>query len=151
MANCKATVYLGKENICKNCIKTDVCKVVEEFKKEPVDGMYIEGCEYFKDRTQFVELPCKVGDTVYILEYEDGEAVDYGGWIFLMANNDFALLSPTVNDESHPIELCNFYFERYVECEEHPDFVVIVPLNEIYFTKKEAEKALEECENNANT
>lgn len=57
MANCKATVYLGKENICKNCIKADVCKVVEEFKKEPVDGMYIEGCEYFKDRTQFLELP----------------------------------------------------------------------------------------------
>lgn len=104
--------------------------------------------EYEQEESEgkLVHLPCKVGDTVYILEYEDGEAVDYGGWIFLMANNDFALLSPTVNDESHPIELCNFYFERYVECEEHPDFVVIVPLNEIYFTKKAAEKALGERE-----
>lgn len=59
-----------------------------------------------------------------------------------MANNDFALLSPTVNGESHPTEICNFYFERYAECDEHPDFVVIVPLNEIYITKEEAEKAL---------
>ena len=48
-------------------------------------------CEHFKDRNKFIELPCKVGDTVYVLEYEDGEAVDYGGWIFLMANDNFAL------------------------------------------------------------
>ena len=65
MASCKATVYLGKKNICKNCIKADVCKIAKEFKKEPADGMYIEGCEHFKDRSKFVELPCKVGDTVY--------------------------------------------------------------------------------------
>lgn len=65
MASCKATVCLGKENICKNCIKADVCKVAEEFDKEPVDEMYIEGCDYFKDRNRFVDLPCKVGDTVY--------------------------------------------------------------------------------------
>ena len=126
---------------CKDCINYDVCST----KGANCDRG--NNCVMYKDRNRFVELPCKVGDTVYILEYEDGEAVDYGGWIFLMANNDFALLSPTVNDESHPIELCNFYFERYVECEEHPDFVVIVPLNEIYFTKKEAEKALEEQKN----
>lgn len=71
MASCKATVYLenGKKNICENCIKADVCKVAEEFEKEPVDGMYIEGCEYFKDRTRFVELPCKVGDKVYFIKH----------------------------------------------------------------------------------
>lgn len=68
MASCKATVCLGKENICKNCIKADVCKLAEEFDKEPVDGIYIEGCDYFKDRNRFVELPCKVGDTVYLIK-----------------------------------------------------------------------------------
>lgn len=67
MASCKATVCLGKENICKNCIKADVCKVAEEFDKEPVDGIYIEGCEHFKDRNRFVELPCRVGSIVYII------------------------------------------------------------------------------------
>lgn len=65
MASCKATVYLGKKNICKNCIKADVCKIAKEFKKEPADGMYIEGCEHFKDRSKFVELPCKAGDIIY--------------------------------------------------------------------------------------
>lgn len=58
MASCKATVLLGngKENICKNCIKADVCKIVKEFEKEPVDEMYIEGCDYFKDCTRYVEV-----------------------------------------------------------------------------------------------
>ena len=69
MASCKATVRLGndnvKENICKNCIKADVCVIAKEFEKEPVDEMYIEGCDYFKDRNRFVELPCRVGDVVY--------------------------------------------------------------------------------------
>ena len=67
MASCKATVCLGKENICKNCIKADVCKVAEEFDKEPVDGIYIGGCEHFKDRNRFVELPCKVGNLIDII------------------------------------------------------------------------------------
>ena len=51
-------------NICKNCIKADVCEIAKEFEKKPVDEMYIEGCDYFKDRTRFVELPCKVKDLI---------------------------------------------------------------------------------------
>lgn len=65
MASCRGRVCLGRENICKNCIKEDVCKVAEDFYKEPVYGMYIEDCDYFKDHNKFVELPCKVGDRVY--------------------------------------------------------------------------------------
>lgn len=29
MASCKGRVCLGRENICKNCIKEDVCKIAE--------------------------------------------------------------------------------------------------------------------------
>lgn len=65
MASCKGRVCLGRENICKNCIKEDVCKIAEDFYKDPVYGMYIEDCDYFKDCNKFVELPCKVGDIVY--------------------------------------------------------------------------------------
>ena len=65
MASWKTKVCLGKENICKNCIKADVCKVLEDFYKDTFYGRYIQGCDFFKDRNRFVELPCKVGDTVY--------------------------------------------------------------------------------------
>lgn len=80
MASFKGRICLGRENICKNCIKEDVCKIAEDFYKEPVYGMYIEGCDYFKDRNRFVELPCKAGDTVFVVngfkEIEELE-VDY--------------------------------------------------------------------------
>lgn len=67
MASFKATVCLGssKKPICENCIKADVCKVAEEFEKEPSDGMYIEGCDFFLDRSRNIELPCKIGDILY--------------------------------------------------------------------------------------
>lgn len=44
-------------NECKNCIHSDVC-------------IHPCGLKDFKDRSRFVELPCKIGDTVYILGKE---------------------------------------------------------------------------------
>ena len=46
---------------CKECLSYGACLV---FCTETVlrnHGI----CEHFKDRSRFVELPCKVGDTVY--------------------------------------------------------------------------------------
>lgn len=44
---------------CKDCIHFDVCDYCEM----TVENPYL--CDFFKDRSRFVELPCKVGDTVY--------------------------------------------------------------------------------------
>lgn len=45
---------------CKECICEIVCKYNDGVNE------YCKGnCPHFKDRTRFVELPCKVGDTVY--------------------------------------------------------------------------------------
>lgn len=63
--------------ICKDCIKADVCKVAKEFENNPVEGMSIEGCEYFKDKSKFIELPCKVGDTAYIITFSDKKPYCY--------------------------------------------------------------------------
>lgn len=41
---------------CRDCIHYEVC----EYKGDML-------CDYFKDKSLFVELPCKVGDKVYIL------------------------------------------------------------------------------------
>ena len=45
---------------CKNCIHYAVCG----FDDDEIE--YTALCSFFKDRSRFVELPCKVGDTVYI-------------------------------------------------------------------------------------
>lgn len=54
---------------CKDCIHFEVCdsgSSIDEFMEH---GTYTNGvekeCGTFKDRTRFVELTCKVGDTVY--------------------------------------------------------------------------------------
>ena len=47
---------------CKDCLSVNVCKNRDIFGDIPT-------CEMFKDRIRFVELPCKVGDTVYQMVY----------------------------------------------------------------------------------
>jgi hypothetical protein len=42
---------------CKDCIHFVVC--------DEVPTKSADDCDFFKDRSRFVELPCKVGDTVY--------------------------------------------------------------------------------------
>lgn len=92
-----------------------------------------------------IELPWEVGDIVYILDYEDDIPVDYLGYIFIMANNDFAFLSPSINGEENPVEICNEYFQRFIDNQDNSG--IIVPIDEI-LTKEEAEARLKELQNN---
>ncbi len=92
-----------------------------------------------------IELPWEVGDIVYILDYEDDIPVDYSGYIFIMANNDFAFLSPSINGEENPVEICNEHFQRFIDNQDNSG--IIVPIDEI-FTKEEAEARLKELQNN---
>ena len=124
---------------CEDCIHYDVCGF-NEYKD------FNEICSFFKDKSRIIELPCKVGDMVYVLEYEDDCAVDYSGYIFIMANNDFAFLSPIINGERNPIEICNVFFDRYINLDDNSG--IIVPLNELYLTKEEAEAKLKELNDN---
>lgn len=61
---------------CKDCVHVEVC---EDFTKAklspkraeellPVLREYGRTCDHFKDRARFVELPCMVGDTVYVIK-----------------------------------------------------------------------------------
>ena len=47
---------------CKDCVHYDVC----EFHLDEKTTMTVNECMHFKDASKFVELPCKVSDTVYI-------------------------------------------------------------------------------------
>lgn len=63
MPTCKATVILGKNDICKNCINADVCKHKANLDKDPIIGMSVEKCEYFKDKSNEIKkgLECCTG------------------------------------------------------------------------------------------
>lgn len=51
---------------CKDCIHYDVC--IQNIDTQ-TEGLTV--CKYFKDKSRFIELPCKVGDIVYRIEYVD--------------------------------------------------------------------------------
>ena len=48
---------------CKECVHFEVCR--GEYAEGIEQLLTCDGCEDFKDRSRFVELPCKLGDTVY--------------------------------------------------------------------------------------
>ena len=47
---------------CKECVHVGVCSYAQNSNNE------FEHCANFKDRSRFVELPCKDGEYVYVIE-----------------------------------------------------------------------------------
>ena len=59
---------------CKDCLFYDFCIDCNDFDERGNPIKYNrcewEECECFKEKSRFVELPCKVGDTVYQVDSE---------------------------------------------------------------------------------
>ena len=87
---------------CKDCVHYEVCQMhykqkceltyetereVEIAMRKAQKAVDIE-CDYYTDRSRFVELPCKVGDKVYLdnlhIKYADviGIYIDAFGGVF---------------------------------------------------------------------
>lgn len=50
----------NKMKTCKDCIHFEVCCYVDVF---------LPACDSFKDKSKIIELPCAIGDTVYMISY----------------------------------------------------------------------------------
>lgn len=55
---------------CDNCLSIDVCDSYARIKR----GLTGK-CEHFKDRTRFVELPCKIGEELYRIKNVRGKKI----------------------------------------------------------------------------
>lgn len=51
---------------CKDCVHYDVCQNLE---MNGISRIHPKQCSNFKDKSRFVELPCKVGDKVYFIKF----------------------------------------------------------------------------------
>lgn len=101
----------------------------DEVKDKPITEME-KRCEYFKDKSLIIELPCKVGDTVYRIipkcHPEFGECPFDGGHGYSRCNGGY--------------KKCNAYIE-----EETFDYFHIKCIDKnVFLTKKEAEAKLKE-------
>lgn len=113
---------------CKDCFKADVCQN-QFFCMENSRNTYSvddveKRCKHFADKSKIIELPCKVGDTVYyiggihntLVKSAKVEEIYYNG-------DDFALR----------LYGTGVYFT--------------LQLSEVFLTPEEADKALKEREN----
>ena len=62
---------------CRDCIHNDVCVARITADENYPERHYTENnnCSNFKDRNKFIELPCKVGDTVYGFFYPGRDTI----------------------------------------------------------------------------
>ena len=54
---------------CENCISQNVCRWWENGMGKNLNCTDEVVCPEYKDKSLFVELPCKVGDEVYLIEF----------------------------------------------------------------------------------
>ena len=102
---------------CKDCLHSEIC---------PWDCDSVV-CERFKDKSKFIELPCKVGDTAYSIKHNKVDEY-YVTSILIYTRT------------SVTFRLVNKYFTFFDVTRK--DFGKTV-----FLTKGEAEKALEEHNN----
>lgn len=109
---------------CENCIHKDICELFD------CQGISEESpCSFFKDQNKFIELPCKVGDTVYVL---------------IQRNVTTEIVKGTVKNIQHSynawwVEFSDLWVDKMFD-----DFGKTV-----FLTREEAEQALKEREENA--
>ena len=116
---------------CKDCIHYEACKsqVPRTFWDSET---FYHDCKYFKDRNRFVELPCKVGDTIY----EITERKRNGKW-------NKVIVERVVNG----IEIGRSGFMTVI-CGTTITVFLFDLGKTVFLTREEAEKALKERENN---
>ena len=114
---------------CKECIHFVVC--------EEVPTKSADDCDFFKDCVRFVELPCKVGDTLY-------------------SNNQFIQSARVMaiyidgNGGMFDLEITAYNDERFLGFEKFVDKDYTfedIGVN-LFLTREEAKQALKERENN---
>ncbi|MGN0488062.1 MAG: hypothetical protein ACI4HO_02235 [Ruminococcus sp.] len=124
---------------CKDCLS---CKVCYRTQVESIpECTEVRDCPHFKDRNRFVELPCKVGDKLFIID-DDG----YGEY-------ECSEFSIGVLQELRIFAKCGISgYQNIQECSEYycgqpccsTSFVSQDFGKTVFLTKEEAKQALKE-------
>ena len=108
---------------CKDCVHYDVCETTYPDLELPF--VNLEKCRLFKDKSKFIELPCKVGDTIYKI------------------NKKYEI------ERNYVVQIHISQTEKQTFFSMYDDFFGIEEIgNTVFLTKEEAEQALKEREQN---
>ena len=111
---------------CEKCIHYEVCDLNRRMRGNNNPLMYDKECRLFKDKSLYIELPCKVGDKAYFV-------LDDGDEIYMCEGQ--------IND----VSTRGMFFSSLATEENCEDFWPYSELGEtVFLAKEEAEKALAE-------
>lgn len=110
---------------CKDCLHVDVCKNRDIFGDMAI-------CEHFKDRTRFVELPCKFLHNCFVLPTINNNFSDIA---------EMKCIGFSLSHDSYNANLITDKNKLY-----QPRFEAFGKT--VFLTREEAERALKERENN---
>lgn len=129
---------------CENCIHYDACKKISD-----VHGLAFGSspfCDLYKSKSLFVELPCKVGDKVYVDEDTWSFGVLYYDNKFIhskfFAVGEIVSVIKTKKQLLMKIRVSNSIHTRY----RHKRYPVSAIGKTVFLTKEEAEKKLKEVQ-----
>lgn len=105
---------------CKDCIHCAPCGLAHD---TPVSG-----CEWFKDQSKFIELPCAIGDTVWYIGWRQDPLQCRVSMLQQKANKSWKIRLTPPDSGVFDITLEDFN-------------------NIVFLTQKEAKNKLEECNN----
>lgn len=115
---------------CKDCISYEACKFYNKNLPEEYDPIEWQ-CDNFKDKSRYIELPCKIGDKVYYLSIERAVPLTY---------------------KIVEGEVLNYNINRYgifdVKIRQlNSDYIFRTSIDKIFLSKDEAEVKLKELNN----
>ena len=133
------------QKTCKDCIHHEVCKYKDEKVSlgTKVCELVANGFKCFKDKSRIVELPCKVGDMVWIVERDGyGDACDASRFMFMGICNNAVIVTVTSYNHNNGID---HILQKHIEetAEDYETYLSVFPIDDMYLTREEAEKALE--------
>ena len=103
---------------CDNCLHREMCGNYTPYDKST--------CRYFKDKSRFIELPCKVGDTVWRVDDYDQQPMKYR---IFRAESNMTSMRGLITSFYANNEIDGLYFE--------PEDIG----KTVFLTREEAEKA----------
>lgn len=119
---------------CENCIHYDLCNALE---MNGLSKVHPKQCGFFNEKSRYIELPCTVGQTVYVIY---GEKVIPG---------TVRLIRPFISKDSLVFkgniicQLDGFIEGTKEEAELYVVFITPYGIERVaYLSKEEAEKAL---------
>ncbi len=122
---------------CKDCLHYEACKGTYDILDTTCSGEFdyeefARSCKNFTDRSEWIHLPCKIGDNVYCI-FENNVCIANVLAFYIDKVGIICELKISLNGKlpTAPCSVCHIDRDSYTD-------------NDICLTREEAEKALEE-------